>query len=265
MKKIFVALTGLVMMTGTWAQADKWELAWSDEFNYQGLPDSSKWNFETHGNSNGWGNNEKQFYTKNNLENALVSEGILKIIARREKTGDKEYTSARLSSADKAEFRYGRIEARIKLPSGKGVWPAFWMLGTRKNGAGWPARGEIDIMEHVGYERDSVHGTVHTAAYNHVKGTQRGKATYIADPYTKFHVYAIEWTPEKIDFLLDGRAYYSFCNEHRTTDEWPFEQPFYIILNLAIGGNWGGKYGVDNSIFPAAMEVDYVRVYQVKQ
>jgi beta-glucanase (GH16 family) len=119
-------------------------------------------------------------------------------------------------------------------------------------------------MEHVGYDKDSIHGTIHTAAYNHIKGTQKGKAIFISHPYDEFHNYAVQWTKEKIEFLLDGKVYHSFPNEHRTVDEWPFDQPFYIILNLAVGGNWGGKKGIDDSIFPAIMEVDYVRLYQGK-
>ena len=117
-------------------------------------------------------------------------------------------------------------------------------------------------MEHVGYQPDSIFGTIHSAAYNHVIGTQKGKGVFIKDPYTAFHVYAIDWTAEKMDFLMDGVVYYSFANEHKTVNEWPFSQPFFFILNLAIGGNWDGKYGIDDSIFPAVMEIDYVRVYQ---
>lgn len=262
MKKQILCCLALASGFACLAQSKPWKLVWADEFNYTGLPDSTKWSFETRGNSYGWGNNEKQFYTDNKTANALVSNGTLKIVARKESQEGKDYTSARLSSAGKAEFQYGKIEVRAKLPKGLGTWPAIWMLGTNIKNTKWPACGEIDIMEQVGYEPDSIHGTVHTAAYNHVKGTQRGKTVYIAEPYAAFHTYAVEWTPETVDFLLDGKVYHSFANEHRTTAEWPFSQPFYLILNLAIGGNWGGKMGIDESIFPATMEVDYVRVYQ---
>lgn len=262
MKRTFILCLGILLLNVSFSQTKKWKLVWSDEFNYMGLPDSTKWSFETRGNASSWGNNERQFYTDANPSNALVSKGTLKIIARKETVDNKEYTSARLSSAGKAEFQYGKIEARIKLPSGTGVWPAFWMLGQNRQTTGWPDCGEIDIMEHVGYEKDSVHGTIHSGAYNHVKGTQRGRAVFINNPYSKFHNYAIEWTPEKIDFLLDGKTYFTFSNEYKTKQEWPFGQPFYMILNLAVGGNWGGKKGIDKKIFPAAMEVDYVRVYQ---
>jgi beta-glucanase (GH16 family)/glycerophosphoryl diester phosphodiesterase len=237
-----------------------WKLIWSDEFNQDGLPDSSKWNYQTGGN--GWGNNELQYYTEKDTNNVVIKNGILHITAIKQKTGKNLYTSARLTTKNKAGFKYGKIEARAKLPAGRGTWPAIWMLGENIDEAGWPAGGEIDIMEHVGYEKDTVRGTVHTEAYNHVKGTQKGAAVFISDPYGSFHVFSIEWTPGKIDFFMDGKMYYRFENEHKTKKEWPFDQPFYLILNLAIGGNWGGKMGVDETIFPANFQIDYVRVFQ---
>ena len=236
------------------------KLVWADEFNYSGLPDSSKWSYNTGGH--GWGNNESQYYTTNDTSNAKVENGVLKIIARRQTRGNKKYTSARLITKNKAEFTYGKIVISAKLPSGRGTWPAIWMLGKHIDSAPWPACGEIDIMEHVGYNKDSIFGTIHSEAYNHMKGTQKGKGIFISNPYDEFHVYAIEWTPEKIDFMMDGQVYNHITNEHLSTKEWPFDQPFFLILNLAIGGNWGGKMGVDENIFPAIMEVDYVRVYQ---
>jgi len=240
--------------------AKGWQLSWSDEFNYHGLPDTNKWAYETGGN--GWGNNELQYYTGHDTSNAKVNNGQLHIVALKQPVENRQYSSARLVTKNKAEFTYGLIEVRAKLPVGKGTWPAIWMLGKNIDKAGWPECGEIDIMEHVGYQPDSIFGTVHTQAYNHVKGTQKTRAIYIPDPYTAFHVYSIEWTPEKIDFMVDGVLYNHVLKEHRTTQEWPFDQPFYLILNLAIGGNWGGKMGVDDQIFPATMEIDYVRVYE---
>ena len=136
------------------------------------------------------------------------------------------------------------------------------MLGENCGKVGWPECGEIDIMEHVGYEPDTVLGTVHTGKYNHIIGTQKGKKVFISRPYEDFHVYAIDWTKEKIDFSLDGKTYYTVSNEHKTTGEWPFDEPFHLLLNIAVGGNLGGKKGVDDDIFPASMEIDYVRVYQ---
>ena len=238
----------------------KWTLVWSDEFNYSGLPDSTKWGYEVGGN--GWGNNELQYYTKADTNNAMVKNGVLSIIARKEKRDKKDYTSARMLTKGKADWTYGRIEFRAKLAKGRGTWPAGWTLGSNIKEAGWPLCGEIDIMEHVGYDPDTIVGSVHTKSYNHVKGTQKSKRLFIKDPYTTFHTYAIEWTAEKMDFLLDNDVYLTIQNEHKTSAEWPFDKPQYILLNLAVGGNWGGKMGVDETIFPVAMEVDYVRVFQ---
>jgi beta-glucanase (GH16 family) len=165
---------------------------------------------------------------------------------------------------DLAEWQYGWIEVRAKLPKGRGMWPAIWMLSESRREVGWPECGEIDIMEHVGYDNDTIHGTIHTKAYNHMKGTQKGKTIFIENPNDEFHVFAIEWTPEKIDFMLDGVVYNHIENEHKTTAEWPFDQKFYLILNVAVGGGWGGRKGIDESIFPQRMVVDYVRVFQLR-
>lgn len=240
--------------------AKGWKLTWSEEFNYVGLPDSSIWNYAVGGN--GYGNNELQYYTQSDTNNAVVRDGKLFITALKKIKEKSKYTSARLFTKDKAMFTYGRIEISAKLPSGRGTWPAIWMLGKNRSEISWPECGEIDIMEHVGYDPDSIHGTIHTKAYNHIKGTQKGKTIFIKNPYTAFNTYAIEWTPEKIDFLVNDVVYNHIENEHRTSAEWPFDQPFYLIINLAIGGNWGGKKGIDENIFPATMEVDYIRVYQ---
>lgn len=235
-------------------------LIWADEFNYTGLPDSSKWNCEVGGH--GWGNNELQYYTLMDTSNVKVENGILRITARKQTKENRQYTSAKLQTRNKAEFTYGKIEVRAKLPPGRGTWPAIWMLGKNIKEARWPDCGEIDIMEHVGYNKDSIFGTIHSGSYNHIKGTQKGKGIFIATPYDQFHIYSIEWTPERIDFTLDGVVYNQIVNEHKSVNEWPFDQPFYLIINLAIGGNWGGKMGVDESAFPATLEVDYVRIFQ---
>lgn len=240
-----------------------WNLVWSDEFNYKGLPDSSKWGYNVGGH--GWGNNELQYYTEYDTVNAIVENGLLKISARKQSKENRQYTSARLLTKDKADFKYGRIEIRAKLPAGRGTWPAIWMLGKNIDDVKWPVCGEIDIMEHVGYNKDSIFGTIHTEAYNHMKGTQKVKGIFINSPYDSFHVYSIDWTPEKIDFTMDGVVYNHITNEHLSTKEWPFDQPFFLIINLAIGGGWGGKMGVDETIFPAVMEIDYVRVFENKQ
>jgi glycerophosphoryl diester phosphodiesterase len=236
------------------------KLVWNDEFNYNGLPDSSKWNYGVGGN--GWGNHEKQFYTKADSSNAVVKNDVLSIIARKEKHENSDYTSARLLTKGKAEWTYGYIEISAKLPAGVGLWPAGWMLGSNAEDVGWPKCGEIDIMEHVGYKKDSLFGTVHTEAYNHRKNTQKGRTVLLKNPYDQFHTYAINWTPDQIEFLLDGNVYFEFANEHKTDAEWPFDKPFYLLLNMAVGGDFGGKEGIDDSVFPAVYQIDYVRVYQ---
>ncbi len=142
------------------------------------------------------------------------------------------------------------------------MWPAIWMLGNNYSEVGWPKCGEIDIMEHVGFEKDSIFGTIHSEAYNHMKGTQKGKKTFILNPYRQFHDFSIEWTPETIDFMLNGIVYNHIVNEYKSTNEWPFEHSFYLIMNIAVGGGLGGKHGIDKNVFPATLEVDYVRVYQ---
>nr|WP_121271341.1 glycoside hydrolase family 16 protein [Pedobacter schmidteae] len=237
-----------------------YRLIWSDEFNYKGLPDSTKWGYDVGGN--GWGNDELQFYTAKDLSNASVSNGVLKITARKQVKENCQYTSARLITKDKAEFTYGKIEIRAKLPAGRGTWPAIWMLGKNIDTATWPACGEIDIMEHVGFNKDSIFSTIHTTSYNHIMGTQKTKGTYISKPYTQFHTYGLEWTPEEMVFLLDGKAWYRIRNEHLSTREWPFDSPQFLILNIAVGGGWGGQKGIAENVFPAKMEVDYVRVFQ---
>ena len=238
------------------------ELVWSDEFDYEGLPDDTKWNYDTVGNSYGWGNNELQYYTVERKENAWVDGEFLTIAAIRESWNDFNFTSARLTSKEKGDWLYGRMEIRAKVPGGRGIWPAIWMLPTDWEYGGWPESGEIDIMEHVGYEPDSIYTTVHTGAFNHTQGTQVGDATYVPDCEDKFHVYAIEWDEEKIDFFIDEKKVFTFNNSKKGHDEWPFDKRFHLILNVAVGGNWGGLHGVDDSIFPAEMKIDYVRVYQ---
>jgi beta-glucanase (GH16 family) len=238
------------------------KLVWSDEFDKAGLPDSTKWSYEVGGN--GWGNNEQQYYTAKRLENARVENGKLIIEARKEAYQGKNYTSARLMTQGKTTWTYGRIEAMAKLPAGRGTWPAVWMLGKNIPTAGWPKAGEIDIMEHVGFDEGVIHGTVHTEVYNHAKKTEKGKAIPITGVATDFHLYAIEWTADKIDFFVDDQNYYTVQKSTlgSTEAEWPFDKPFYLLLNVAVGGNWGGQKGVDESIWPQRMEVDYVRVYQ---
>ena len=173
-----------------------------------------------------------------------------------------KYTSARMATRKKFDWKYGRLEVRAMLPKGRGIWPATWMLPTDWKYGNWPKSGEIDVMEQVGYNPDSVHGTVHTFAFNHTKGTQVGEALTVEDPYTAYHVYAIEWYETHIDFFIDEKRYFTFQNSKKGFEDWSFDQNFHLLLNVAVGGNWGGKNGVDDSIFPAAMKVDYVRMFQ---
>ena len=256
-KNVWLLLVGLAAFNA--AQAQK-KLVWSDEFNYTGLPDSSKWGYDVGGH--GWGNNELQFYTKGKPENARVEGGHLVIEARKETHENREYTSARLVTKNKGDWKYGRIEVKAKLPQGRGVWPAIWMLPTEWKYGGWPASGEIDIMEFVGYLPDSVYGSIHTKSFNHAIGTQKTKGLMYKDLSKAFHVYAVDWSENKIDFYVDDVHYMTFENTGKGSAEWPFDQAFHLILNIAVGGNWGGKMGIDPSVYPQRMEVDYVRVYQ---
>jgi licheninase len=242
-----------------------WSLVWADEFDGTGLPDTDRWTYDVGGH--GWGNNELQYYTERRPENARVEDGHLVITARQEGWEGNAYTSARLVS--EADWTYGRFEARAQLPSGRGTWPAVWMLPTYDTyGADyWPDNGEIDIMEHVGYAPDTVHATVHTEAYNHMRGTQRGEAIHVPDARSAFNVYAVEWTPDSIRGFVNDRPYFTFPNERRTDSdadwrEWPFDRPFHFILNIAVGGSWGGAEGIDPSIWPQELRIDYVRVYR---
>ncbi|GGH13088.1 glycosyl hydrolase family protein [Sphingobacterium alkalisoli] len=237
---------------------------WADEFNYTGLPDSTKWSYDVGSKHNGWGNSELQYYTDANLNNVLVSNGTLKITALKEKMEDMDYTSARLVSRHKGDFLYGRFEARAKVPRGRGTWPAIWMLPTEWKYGGWPNSGEIDILEHVGYDQDVVHISVHTKAYHHSIHTQKTATKKIEAASDDFHLYRIDWTPDHIKGFVDDIEIFHFSNEKKTFKEWPFDQNFHWLLNLAVGGFWGGQKGIDSSIFPAILEIDYVRVYNLK-
>jgi beta-glucanase (GH16 family) len=244
-----------------------WRLVWQDEFDRGGRPDPARWRYEVGGD--GWGNRELQFYTNARRQNARVEKGHLIIEARREDWQGRPYTSARLSS--RQAWTGGRIEVRAKLPRGRGTWPAIWMLpakGTYGNG-GWPDNGEIDIVEHVGFDPGVIHGAVHTRAYNHVDRTQRTGSTTVETAQDQFHVYTMHWTNRVITTSVDRIRYFTFENERRKRPfvgdwrQWPFDRDFRLLLNLAVGGNWGGQKGVDESIWPQRLEVDYVRVFQL--
>ena len=255
-------------------RSELWQLVWSDEFDGDEL-DDSKWSPRV------WPprkvNDEDQAYT-DRAKNVRIEAGHLVIEAHREDYEGGRYTSGRVQSQGKADFLYGRFEVRAKLPRGQGSWPAIWMLpddpfayattctegewqGSSECDA-WPNSGEIDIMEHVGYQMNHVHGTVHTQAYYWVKWEQRKGRILLDDVDEKFHVYAMEWSPERIDMFVDDTLYFTYMNEDKGWEEWPFDKPFFLIMNIAVGGAWGRAGGpIDDSIFPQQMLVDYARVY----
>ena len=235
-----------------------WQLVFSDEFDGSGLPDASKWDYEV----GMLRNNEAQYYTRGRIENARVEDGHLVIEARKEAYAGASYTSASLITRNRAQFRYAKVEVRAQIPTGRGTWPAIWMLGTNIATVGWPTCGEIDIMENVGFDPYRIFFTVHTAAYNHVSGTAKGTNVTTSAPWESFHVYAIEWQPDKVDFFLDGTKTFTFANEGTGVSAWPFDADMYLLVNLAIGGAWGGQQGIDDSLFPQRYLIDYVRVYQ---
>ena len=237
----------------------EWKMVWSDEFNNKGLPDSSKWNYDVGGH--GWGNNELQYYTSGRLTNARTKKGKLIVEAHKKNWEGKKYTSARLVSKGKGDWKYGRIEIKAKLPKGRGTWPAIWMLASTTP-LKWPDDGEIDIMEHVGFNHGNIHASVHCKKYYHVIGTQKTDTIKVPDCSSAFHVYSLEWDAESISVFVDNKKYFTFKNEHTGYEAWPFDQPFHLLLNIAVGGNWGAQKGVDENIWPQRMEVDYVRVYQ---
>jgi beta-glucanase (GH16 family) len=227
-------------------------LVWADEFDGTQL-NSSKWSYEL--GAGGWGNNEVQYYT-DRADNTVVSNGTLKIILRKESYNNSPYTSARLISHGKFSFKYGKIEARAKLPAGGGTWPAIWMLGDNIfSGTSWPACGEIDIMEHVGNQLNKIFGTVHygPSIAGHLSS---GGTLTIANATTDFHIYTCDWSSTTIKFYVDNVLYHSFGNASGS----PFNDKFFLILNVAMGGNFGGN--IDANFSSAAMEVDYLRVYQ---
>ena len=250
MKKLlqFIAVVVVGLLTHP-ANGQNWQLVWQDEFNGGISPD---WVFET--GSGGWGNNELQFYRR---ENASVENGNLVITARREDFGGQRYTSARMKTQGKKSFRYGKIEARIALPSGSGFWPAFWMLGNDITSVGWPACGEIDIMEHINTE-DKTYGTVHWQDNN---GNYAQYGGNLPTNVNGFHTYTIEWNDQAIKWFFDGRQFHevNIANGINGTSE--FQNEFFLLLNLAIGGNWPG-FNIDEGRLPAQMRVDYVRVYR---
>lgn len=237
------------------------ELVWEEEFNYEGLPKDTDWGYDVGGN--GWGNSELQYYTEKNPDNVYVEDGKLTITAWNEAYDKNQYTSTRLVTRGKKDFLYGRIEVKAKLPEGKGTWPAIWLMPTDSVYGDWPKSGEIDIMEHVGFDQDRVHGTVHTEKYYWKNSNQKSGQIMGEKISDSFHTYSLEWTPKIIKIYFDNTLYFIYKNENTGKDAWPFDQKFYLILNTAIGGAWGGQQGVDPEVFPQQFEIDSIKVYDL--
>ncbi|MCF7825136.1 MAG: glycoside hydrolase family 16 protein [Candidatus Marinimicrobia bacterium] len=240
----------------------EWQIIWQDEFDGpQGQsPDSTRWVYDTWGNESGWGNNQLEYDTDRPENVSLDGEGHLAIVAREESYGGLNYTSARITTQGLFELTYGRFEARIYLPWGQGLWPAFWLLGDDFNTAGWPYCGEIDIMEYRGQEPRIIHGTIHGPGYSGAQGVGTSYTLTNARFDTDFHTFSIEWNLENISWFVDGELYQTITSNDVPGD-WVYDHPFFIILNLAVGGNYVGPPN-ENTIFPQTMLVDYVRVYQ---
>ncbi len=236
-----------------------YQLVWSDEFNTNGMPDTSKWGYDVGGN--GWGNNELQYYTNARPENVRIENGSLVIEARKENYSGKAYTSARLLTKGKADWQYGKFEIRAKLPRGRGTWPALWLLAAT-NPLNWPNDGELDIMEEVGYNANVIVGSAHNKTY--FGGNSKSNSKFISSAQDSFHVYTLEWTEFNAIWSIDGVEFHAYQNPGNGTDTWPYQKKFFFIMNTAIGGDWGGAQGIDDSIFPQSFLIDYVRVYQKK-
>lgn len=235
--------------------------SWTDEFETNGIPDPLKWDYETGGS--GWGNNELQYYTRG--ENVKQENGQLVITAKKEDYNGKNYTSTRLVTNKKAEWLYGRIEIKARLPKGRGTWPALWMFPSESFYGTWPKSGEIDIMEHVGYDMNNVHFSLHTEVFNFTIQTEKTAKKYTEAVADSFHVYRLDWTPYGIRGFIDGIQYFEFINNYSGYKTWPFDRKFFLIMNIAVGGNWGGAQGIDNNAFPATLNIDYVRYYKFLQ
>lgn len=251
--------------------AQEKQLIWHEDFNYTGLPDETKWSYEEGAVRNG----EAQLYTVKDNTTAWVDKGYLTIRAYEagywpasnllqhffSKQRRKQYHSASLTTKHLPGWQYGRIEVRAKLPQGRGVWPAIWLLGKNVDQVGWPNCGEIDIMEYVGYKPNTIHSVIHSEAYNHQRNAGISGRTDLQDLGSKFHTYAVDRYPDRIDFWIDDHLHFSYPKEQDNPEAWPFDNKMYLIINLAIGGSWGGQKGIDDSIFPQSFIIDDVKVY----
>lgn len=281
MKKILSGLTGIILLAAVAACSKKADnslppfkpveqpakvygfessAAWVDEFSTDGAPDPTKWTYDVGGS--GWGNNELQYYT-NTTNNAFVKDGVLNIVAKKESMSGRDYSSARVVSRNNADMLYGRYEIKAKLPAGRGSWPALWMLPNDYAYGPWPTSGEIDIMEHVGYDPANVHFSVHNQLYN--SGNSKTSTKNIPTFNTEYHIYRCDWTPTSVKGYYDDQLIFTYVNDGKGTSGWPYDKPFHLLFNVAVGGNWGGAQGVDDTIFPLTMQVDYVRFYKMTE
>jgi beta-glucanase (GH16 family) len=263
-KNIFFASSFLLLINcsndETQKVITKTNLVFEDNFDVNGALNSSVWNYEIGTGSNGWGNNELQYYT-NRPENIIIQDGMLKITAIKEDYLGSAYTSARITTKGKFEQKYGRFEARIKMPSGKGFWPAFWMLGNNINAVSWPQCGEIDIMENKGSQPTVISGAIHGPGYSGGNSILKSYTFPTSRVDTEFHIYGVEWDENYINFYVDS-VLYKQMTPADVTGEWVFNSnPFFMLLNVAVGGNFDGSPNA-GTVFPQSMLVDYVRVYQ---
>jgi beta-glucanase (GH16 family) len=235
-------------------------LVWSDEFDAAGCPDPLKWEYETGPKLR---NNEVGHYTKR-IENVRVQNGNLVIEARREKFEGSAYTSGSVTTRTTFPFVYGRVEIRAKLPRGRGIWPALWLLGWHNEKAWWPETGEIDLMEHVGVQPDLLYFTIHTLDNNHGKKNPIQASLPVPALYDDYHVYRMDWAEKSVTLFVDDRQVLTHAKTSDKMASWPFANPMYLIMNVAVGGDWGGMKGIDDTIFPQRLLVDYVRIYKAK-
>lgn len=263
---LFLALLGMGAYAPSAFKESEFELSWEEHFEKNEL-DSSKWTVITGDGCPdlcGWGNNELQYYMADD-NHVRVEDGMLTIEAHKQSQGDCDFTSGKLVTKGKLEWKYGRIEIRAKLPTGKGTWMAFWMLPTLDRNVNWPEDGEIDIVEHVGYNPNTIYGAIHTEKYNGMYGTQKVDSIRLADVKNEFHTYAFEWTDNDMKWFVDDKLFNHIPRDNEDEKGWPFNQyDYHLILNLAVGGDWGGKYGVEESDWPQTMEIDHIKYYSLK-
>ena len=243
-------------------QSPEWALVWHDEFERNGLPDPAKWTFE----EGRVRNNEAQFYTAAREANASISDGCLSLVARREIWEGADYTSASITTKGRFDFTYGKLQMRARVPAGRGTWPALWTIAADYPHHPWPGCGEIDLMEHVGFLPNRFHYTVHTEAYNHVRKIQRGAFEEL-DPVADagFRDYGLIWSRDRLEWFADGVKVFEYRDDGTGPDVWPFFRPQYLLISLAVGGSWGGMEGIDETAFPAALEIEHVRVWQLPE